>query len=97
MTGKLHQHKLQRVKTIFSLVCPDPILHYCIIIKGFGHVRLDHLGTIAGIGCSNQMQVGQGQVLVRVVPLCKLQLVDASSTTIPGVCIMQCQQLLVRS
>ena len=69
MTGKHHQHKLQRVKTIFSLVRPDPILHYCIIIKGSGYVRLDHLGTIAGIGCSNQLQVEQGQILVRVCAL----------------------------
>ena len=41
----------------------------------------DHLGHyIVRAGCSNQLQVGQGQVLIRVVSLCKC-LVDAANVT----------------
>ena len=35
---------------------------------------------IVRAGCSNQLQVGQGQVLIRVVSLCKC-LVDAANVT----------------
>ena len=36
------------------------------------------LVTSIGAGCSNQMQVAQGQICIKVVPLCKLHLVAAS-------------------